>query len=66
MPIATTELTVHQLRNEAKRSTDQALTPGLSAASILLLTERTFQEARRSDTQQNLRDAYYKYLQGAR
>jgi len=61
-----TELSVAQLRQEAKKSIGQVLTPKVTASSALLLAERTFQDALRSDEQQKLSDAFYKYQQGAR
>jgi hypothetical protein len=65
MPVST-ELSVAQLRQEAKKSIGQALTPKITAGSALLLADRMFQEALLSDEQQRFRDAFYKYQQGAR
>lgn len=65
MPLST-ELSVAQLRQEAKKSIGQVITPKITASSALLLAERTFREALGSDEQQRFREAFYKYQQGAR
>lgn len=65
MPVST-ELSVTQLRQEARESIGQAFTEGITAGSALLLAERTFQDALRNDEQRKLHDAFYKYQQGAR
>ncbi|KAF8315380.1 cysteine proteinase [Clavulina sp. PMI_390] len=59
------QLSVDQIREQAKLRISQVVSTGPTAASLVLLAERTFEDAQRCADQNELRQAFLRFQQGA-